>query len=101
MAGVTEDRGTITNITQAKPPVVTSSSHGLSNGDIVRITEIVGMSPLRNGRFRVDFVDTNTFVLQDPSTHEAIDASQFELYQSGGQWNKTDRVGADRIIYES
>lgn len=37
-----QSTGTITNVTAASPAVVTSTAHGLSNGDLVGISGIVG-----------------------------------------------------------
>jgi hypothetical protein len=36
----------ITNITQANPGVVTSAAHGFSNGDIIYLNNIIGMTTL-------------------------------------------------------
>jgi hypothetical protein len=44
---------TITNVTQANPAVVTSASHGFSNGDQVRITGVGGMTMLNNRWFTI------------------------------------------------
>ena len=41
---ITEGNKTITAITAANPAVVTSSSHGYSNGDFVNISGVVGMT---------------------------------------------------------
>lgn len=74
----------ITNITQANPAVVTySGSDNFTNGDIVKITGVVGMTEVNNGvdeRYTVAGVNTaaNTFQLQ------GIDSSGFNAYSSGG-----------------
>jgi len=60
---LTEATKTITAITQANPAVVTSNSHGYSNGDRVFITGVVGMVELNNREFTVAGVSTNTFQL--------------------------------------
>jgi hypothetical protein len=41
---ILEGDKTITGITQANPAVVTSNSHGYSNGDEIKITSVVGMT---------------------------------------------------------
>ena len=54
---------TITDITAANPPVVTAAGHGLSNDDIIRIDNVVGMHQLNGNEYRVDNVTTYTFEL--------------------------------------
>jgi hypothetical protein len=56
---------TITGITQASPGVITSNSHGLSNGDEIYIDAIVGMTELNGRNYRVAGATTNTFTLVD------------------------------------
>jgi len=58
-----DDPKTITAITAADPPVVTSATHGFSDGDEVRITEVVGMVEVNKVPFTVGEVATNTFEL--------------------------------------
>lgn len=69
---------TITAITAANPPVVTSSAHALTAGTIIRITGVVGMTEL-NGR---------VFVVRNPLTNSfelgGIDATGYTAYASGG-----------------
>lgn len=101
MAGVTVIRGDITGVTNAKPAVVTSAAHGLSNGNQVKITEVAGMENFNNRVYRLSLVTTNTFALQDPETHEDFDSTQLETYSSGGMWNRVDRVDAARVFYEA
>jgi len=68
----------ITAITKAYPPVVTSSSHGLSDGDRVTIASVVGMTELNGNTYTVDYCTTNTFCLKD------VDASGYTTYDSAG-----------------
>lgn len=61
-----EDAKTITDISVAAPGIVTSNSHGFSDGDEVFIEGVVGTMDVINGRFfTVDQATTNTFVLLD------------------------------------
>ena len=62
---ILESNKTITGITKANPGVVTSSSHGYSNGDTVVISGVSGMTQVNGKRFKVANVATNTFELQD------------------------------------
>lgn len=68
----------ITDATAASPVVITSASHGFSNGDTVYIAGVLGMTELNNRTFTVANAASNTFELsgEDGSTHTA--------YVSGG-----------------
>lgn len=67
---------TITGITAASPPVVTSTAHGLSNGDVV-VLSISGMVQLNQAAVRVASVTTNTFEL------EGVNGTSFTAFTSG------------------
>lgn len=67
---------TITGITKADPGVVTSASHGYSNGDYVFLS-IQGMHQLNDRVARVANVTTDTFEL------EGIDTTAFATFSSG------------------
>ena len=54
---------TITAITKADPAVVTVASHTFSEGDDIRITDVVGMSEVNKLSFIVGESTTNTFEL--------------------------------------
>lgn len=94
---------TITGISKATTCTVTAPSHGLSNGDIVRINKVVGMDQLFNtiGTERVNGTDvtayfptsiyyivsdvlTNSFKIKDAKTGAYINSSTFNAYISGG-----------------
>lgn len=68
----------ITGITAASPPVVTSASHGLSDGDVVRISGVVGPDELNDQIFVVLNATSGTFELAD------VDTSESDDYVSGG-----------------
>jgi len=74
---------TITGATAADPVVVTSTAHGLSNGDEVYITGVAGMTELNGRNFLVANVAANTFELQDLNGND-IDGSAYTAYTSGG-----------------
>ncbi|MBC8868416.1 MAG: hypothetical protein H8E44_03310, partial [Planctomycetes bacterium] len=59
-SGIVGMYGTITDITQADPAVVTSVSHGLSPGDKVRIADVVGMTEVNQLEFVVGNTTTDT-----------------------------------------
>ena len=75
---------TITGITQADPGVVTSASHGFSNGDEVYVSGIVGMTELNGRNYLVANATTNTFTLQDLFGND-IDTTGFTAYASAGE----------------
>ncbi len=72
----------ITAITQANPAVVTSTAHGFSNGDRVRISEVEGMTELNGETFTVAGVTANTFQLS------GINSTAYTAYVTGGEARK-------------
>jgi hypothetical protein len=68
----------ITGITQADPAVVSVTSHGLSDGDVVEISGVVGMTEVNNGRFIVDVLTSGTFALR------SVDSTGYGAWVSGG-----------------
>ena len=101
---------TITAATTANPVVVTSASHGFSNGDVVRITDVggigidTGMTELNSNRYTVASVTTNTFELQTTAaTPVNVDGSSYSTYVSGGKARKEITVinGLHHLIGES
>jgi hypothetical protein len=60
-----------TTITKAGPPVCTATSHGYSNGDIVRIINSDNMGQLNGVEFTIASVATNTFTLAYIDTNTA------------------------------
>ena len=77
-------RKTITGITAATPPVVTSASHGFSDGDTVIIEDVVGMTEVNGVKFKVASGATNTFELTDHQDVDIVGAS-YTAYSSGGK----------------
>jgi len=69
----------ITGVTQADPGVVTSASHGLSNGTTVLIYGVSGMTELNGNTYTVANAATNTFELS------GTDTTGFTAYTSGGK----------------
>ena len=84
---ILEANKTITGITQANPGVVTSASHGFSNGDTVVISGVVGMTQVNGKRFKVASVATDTFALQDIDGNN-VNTSSYTTYVSGGIANR-------------
>ena len=97
--GVISIRGNIAGVSNAYPGVVTSTAHGLSNNNQIKITEVAGMENFNNKVYRIKNVPANTFELFDAATNEKIDTTDLETYTSGGMWNRVDRIGSDRVFY--
>lgn len=77
-----DDPKTITNATTANPVVITSTAHGFSNGDVVLISDVKGMSELNTETFTVAGVTANTFQLS------GINGTSYTPYVSGGEVRK-------------
>jgi hypothetical protein len=85
---LTYDAGTaITGITQANPGVVTSTSHGLSDGDTVKMIGVGGMTEVEGITYTVANKTANTFELTDQYGSN-VDTSSFTAYTSGGYVHK-------------
>lgn len=68
----------ITGVTAANPPVVTATAHGYTNGQLVFIDSVGGMTQLNKRLFVVASQTTNTFELK------GIDGTGYTAYTSGG-----------------
>jgi len=104
------DPKTITGATQANPVVVTSASHGFSNGDVIRITDVsgigidTGMTELNGNRYTVASATTNTFELQNTAaTPVNVNGSSYGAYVTGGKARKeiTKITGLYHLIGET
>lgn len=78
--------GAITAITQANPAVVTSTAHGLTNGDKVKITGVNGMTEVNNNVYTVTATTDDTFSL------DGVNSSAYTAYASGGTWKEVKKV---------
>lgn len=67
---------TVTDITAANPPVVTSAAHGLILGAVVKLSNLDAPAQLDGGTYAIDNPATNTFELAgvDGSGYDAFDA---------------------------
>ena len=86
--GFVDQHVTITGITTATPGVVTAASHGLTDGDRVVITKVVGTiaAEVNNQTFVVDVTSANAFALYDVY---GLPITTVGSYTSGGQLTKT------------
>lgn len=92
--------GDITGISKASPGVVTSAGHGLSDGDLVYISGVVGMTEVNDTLFKVASAATNTFALNTPGG-SGVDTSSYTTYSSGGVWEKQDLLDSRDLTYGS
>lgn len=92
----------ITGITKADPAVVTSTAHGLSNGDRVKLIDVGGMTEVENRSFLVANKTANTFEITDLQGNN-IDSSAYTTYTSGGEAHKLINTvsGLDHLEGES
>lgn len=88
---ILEPDKTITNVTQANPAVVTSTAHGYSTGDWIKIANVAGMTELNSRTLVVGTTTTNTFELEDVFGNN-IDSTSYTAYSSGGVANRIYEV---------
>jgi len=82
---------TITGITKASPAVVTSTAHGYTTGDEVKLT-VTGMIELNNAVVRITSVDANSFSL------DGIDSTLFNTFATGSAQEVT--FGASAATFQ-
>ncbi len=73
----------ITGATVADPVVITAVAHGFSDGDEIRINDVLGMTEINGGKYLVANKAANTFELNDFDGTD-IDGSAFTAYTSAG-----------------
>lgn len=75
---LTNSQKQITGISTSNPTLVTSPSHGFSNGDQVVVSGVRGMTKVNNRTYTVINASTNTFQLQ------GFNGSMLDPYAGGG-----------------
>mgnify|MGYP001334036032 CR=1 FL=1 len=78
-----DDAKTITGATQANPVVITSSSHGYSDGDEIYLDGVEGMTELNGRNYIIANSATDTYSLQDLFGND-IDSTGYSAYTTGG-----------------
>ena len=93
----TEGSATITGVSQASPAVVTcSGGHNFTDGQVVTIASVVGMSSTVNGNHVVKNATATTFEIFDNiSGTPPIDLASSSAYSSGGTAKHTTIVLSD------
>ena len=86
--GFTNQHVTISGITTATPAVVTAAGHGLSTGDRIVITKVIGSiaAEVNNQTFVVNVLSSSTFALYDIY---GLPITTVGSYSSSGQLTKT------------
>lgn len=72
----------VSGIARTNPVRVTSTSHGFTNGDVVWITGVSGMTQLNNRAYVITGVQTNSFQLL------GVNGTNYNSYISGGTARK-------------
>lgn len=86
--GFTNQHVTISGITTATPAVVTAAGHGLTTGDRVVITKVIGTmaQEINNNTYVVNVLSSSTFALYDVY---GVPVTTVGAYSSSGQITKT------------
>ena len=105
---------TISGITNANPGVITMKSHGFLDGDIVYITDCIGMTELNNKTYYITDKTTDTFKIfpahdlnntnQNYSSYatdsDEINTTNYNTYISSGKVNLlTSEIGSGSSFY--
>lgn len=69
--------GTISNITQANPGVVTVTGHGRTTGNVLYLEDVGGMTELNGEPVTITVIDADTFSI-------GVDTTAYSAYTSGG-----------------
>lgn len=78
----------ISAISQANPGVVTATAHGLTTGEIVLLTNILGMTQLNGGLYTVTVIDGNNFNI-------GVNTTSMSAYTSAGTVGFYPQPGED------
>ncbi len=100
LAGISSPPMVITAITNANPPVVTSTAHGLGDNDEIYIDSVSTMVEVGGNNYFVDNVTADTFELY------GVDSTDYGVYVSGAVASRifaeitsaTPTTGAPNII---
>lgn len=77
-AATSRATATITGATQANPCLISAAAHGFSNGDLIYISDVVGMTELNKRIFTIANITGGTFELS------GVNSTAYTAYSSGG-----------------
>ncbi len=78
----------ITDITNQDRARVYSTNHGFSNGDIITISGVTGMTQINGGTYKVRNAETNRFRIKyegGPNDGDWVNSNSWPSYSSGGE----------------
>jgi hypothetical protein len=75
---------TVSGASKTNPVVINANNHGFTNGQVVYLSGIRGMTQINNQYYRVSSANTNSFALQNASSGANINGTSFSTWQSGG-----------------
>jgi len=78
---------TITSVTLADPVRIGSTAHGLSNGDRIRVREVVGTTQLNGETYLIADSTVNDFAITDLDGND-VNGTGFTAYITGGNVRK-------------
>ena len=78
---------TLSGASKARPVVVTANNHGFSNGDVVWVTGVGGMTQLNNKAYVVTNKSTNSFELYTTSGSR-VDGRNYSNFTGNGKVQK-------------
>lgn len=87
----------ISNVTRDNPAVVTASNHGFSNGDVVWISGIRGMTQLNNKAYVIQNKTTNTFQLKTLGG-STVNSNWYSSYDRYGTVRKCQTTDCSVVI---
>jgi Flp pilus assembly protein TadG len=87
----------ISNVTRANPAVVTAAGHGFSNGDVVWISGVWGMSQLNNKAYVIQNKTTDTFQLKTLGG-STVNSSWYSSYDRYGTVRKCQTTDCSVVI---
>lgn len=78
--------GYLSNVSLTNPCQVTSIQHGLTTGQNINISQVIGTTQLNNNNYTITIIDDDNFTL------DGIDATAFGAYVSGGRWDANSSI---------
>jgi hypothetical protein len=79
------DTDLVEGATQANPVVITATGHAFENGDIVKFTDVGGMTQLNDNAYMVKAAAANSFALWTEDGTAQINGTGFGAWTSGGK----------------